>query len=135
MDLERRINVLIYLNRDWKDEYGSQLELWDEGMKHCVKSYVPLFNRCAIFNTTSNSNHGNPHPVRHPQGIPRRSIALYYYTATWNGSKRDHTTQFRTRSGSRDAFDFKIRSRELAVDLLPPMVHRGLLKLARRLRR
>jgi hypothetical protein len=134
LNLERRINVLIYLNRDWSDEYGSQLELWDESMKRCVQSYTPLFNRCVIFNTTSNSNHGNPNPVRHPRRIPRRSIALYYYTATWDGSKREHTTQFRVRPGSRDAFDFRVRSRELVNDLLPPMLRRALVLLARRLR-
>lgn len=134
MDLERRINVLIYLNKDWKDEYGSQLELWDKDMKRCVKSYVPTFNRCVIFNTTSNSNHGNPHPVAHPEGVPRRSIALYYYTATWDDTKRNHTTQFRPRPGTEDQADREVRNREMLADWLPPAMYRQLARLRRRQR-
>lgn len=68
LNVERRVNVLIYLNKDWREEYGGQLELWDDGMSTCLKSYVPAFNRCVLFNTTSRSNHGNPQVVRHPGG-------------------------------------------------------------------
>jgi Rps23 Pro-64 3,4-dihydroxylase Tpa1-like proline 4-hydroxylase len=132
MNLERRINVLIYLNRDWKDEYGSQLELWDVNMTQCVKSYVPLFNRCVIFNTTSLSNHGNPQPVQHPQAVPRRSIALYYYTATWDRTKRTHTTQFRVRPESGDQPDREVRNRELLADWIPPALYRELLRFRRK---
>jgi Rps23 Pro-64 3,4-dihydroxylase Tpa1-like proline 4-hydroxylase len=140
MNLERRINVLIYLNEGWTDEYGGQLELWDDDMTRCVQSYVPLFNRCVVFNTTSTSNHGNPKPVRHPQGISRRSIALYYYTATWDGTKRQHTTQFKVRPGSSDARDIQVKKqeratkrRELATDLLPPLLYRGMRRIKRRI--
>ena len=45
---------------DWRAEYGGSLELWDEGMTTREHDIVPLFNRCVIFNTTSNSQHGNP---------------------------------------------------------------------------
>ncbi len=126
MNLERRINVLIYLNKDWQDAYGGQLELWDNAMTERLVSIVPLFNRCVVFNTTSNSNHGNPNPINHPQRIPRRSIALYYYTATWDDTKREHTTQFRARAGSADKFDWKVKSREIANDLVPPILLRNI---------
>ncbi len=75
MNLEQRINVLIYLNKGWREEFGGQIELWSNDMVRCERSYVPLFNRCVIFNTSSQSNHGNPHPVNHPEGISRRSVA------------------------------------------------------------
>jgi hypothetical protein len=131
--VERRINVLIYLNKDWKDEYGAQLELWDTDMKSRVKSYVPAFNRCVIFNTTSDSNHGNPQPVNHPDGVSRRSIALYYYTATWNNTKRKHTTHFRVRPGeTNDAPDIRSRSQDMLGDLMPPVLYRKLINLGTR---
>jgi 2OG-Fe(II) oxygenase superfamily len=129
MNLERRINLLVYLNRDWSEDYGGQLELWDEKMRKRIQSYVPAFNRCVIFSTTSRSNHGNPNPVQHPHGMPRRSIALYYYTATWDGARRQHTTQFRSRPGTNDVRDFQVRRRELATDLLPPMLFRGMRRI------
>ncbi|HEY9236145.1 MAG TPA: 2OG-Fe(II) oxygenase [Phenylobacterium sp.] len=124
MNLERRINLLIYLNKDWMLEYGGGLELWDLSMKHKVVDVAPIFNRCVIFNTTSNSFHGNPEVINHPNGVSRKSIALYYYTSTWDSSKRDHTTQFKMRSGSDDSFDFRVKCRELMQDILPPILYR-----------
>lgn len=126
MNLERRINVLIYLNKDWPESYGGSLELWSEGMKSCVKKMTPEFNRCVIFNTTSESWHGNPEPVNHPEGVTRRSIALYYYTSTWSDAKRDHTTQFKVRPGTEDRPDWRVRMNETVADLLPPAIYRRL---------
>lgn len=133
MNLERRINLLIYLNEDWRDEFGGQLELWDTGMSHCVKSFVPVINRCVIFNTTSNSNHGNPQPINHPEGRSRKSIALYYYTATWTDEKRSHTTQFRVRPQSADKTDVRVKALELARDLAPPILWRAAVRTGRSL--
>jgi hypothetical protein len=132
MNLERRINVLIYLNKDWDDAYGGQLELWNEKMTTKVKAITPKFNRCVIFNTTSTSYHGNPEKVRHPRGVSRKSIALYYYTSTWDEAKREHTTQFRVRRGARDKIDWHVKARELALDLAPPILTRTLRNLKHR---
>lgn len=126
MDLERRINVLIYLNDDWEDAHGGQLELWDKGMKACQASVVPLANRCVIFNTTGESFHGNPQAVNHPEGRPRRSIALYYYTSTWKGQKRKKNTSFQVRPGTTDRPDRKWQAIELARDWMPPVLFRAL---------
>jgi hypothetical protein len=81
LQLKRRINVLIYLNKDWKPEYGGELELWDTAMRDKVVSIAPLFNRCVIFNTDADSFHGHPDPLTTPANVTRKSIALYYYTA------------------------------------------------------
>ncbi|MFS0772095.1 2OG-Fe(II) oxygenase [Sphingomonas sp. 1P08PE] len=132
MNLERRINVLIYLNKDWQDDYGGQLELWDTQMTKKEHSIVPLFNRCVIFNTTSNSQHGNPNPITHPDGITRKSIALYYYTSTWDATKRSHTTQFQVRPGSTDRRDVEVRRRELMEDWVPPAIRRNVAAVRRR---
>lgn len=132
LNLERRINVLVYLNKDWREEYGGQLELWHEGMTSRAVSLLPSFNRCVIFNTTSESYHGNPQPINHPDRVPRRSIALYYYTATWDGSRRAHTTQFVARPGSADRPDWQVRVRELSEDLMPPIIMRSIKRVKRR---
>jgi hypothetical protein len=126
MNLERRINLLIYLNKDWLPEYGGQLELWDRSMETKVVDVVPLFNRCVIFNTDSDSFHGNPEIINHPRAVPRKSIALYYYTSTWGAAKRDHTTQFKVRAGTNDSVDVRVKYRELIQDFLPPILHRKL---------
>ena len=131
LNLERRINLLIYLNEDWTDDYGGQLELWTPDMSRCAKSIVPIFNRAVMFNTTSSSNHGNPHPVNHPDGRSRKSIALYYYTATWDGAQRSHTTQFRARPSTQDKTDWAVRRREIFDDIVPPIIRRSIQKFRR----
>lgn len=77
---KRRVNVLIYLNRDWKDEYGGHLEFWSANMKNCVKKIAPIANRMVIFSTTETSFHGYPEPISCPDSVSRKSIAFYYYT-------------------------------------------------------
>ncbi len=98
--LDRRINALIYLNHDWKPEYGGSLELWDKDMKNCIKKITPVFNRLVIFDTTDFSFHGNPDSINHPENISRKSIALYYYS---NGRPKHEVI------GSRDTPNFKNR--------------------------
>ncbi len=80
----RRLNVLVYMNKDWKDEYEGHLELWDltKGEKNLIGKYAPLFNRCVIFETNEISFHGHPKPIKTPSNISRKSIATYYYTKT-----------------------------------------------------
>lgn len=81
LNVERRLNIIIYLNENWQEAYGGNLELWDVGMKTCLKKILPVYNRCVIFNTDKDSNHGHPEPLTTPENITRRSVALYYYTA------------------------------------------------------
>lgn len=82
LHVERRINAIIYLNKDWQSSYGGNLELWDKEMTTCLKQVEPIFNRCVVFNTDHDSNHGHPEPLNTPEGVSRKSIALYYYTAS-----------------------------------------------------
>lgn len=124
MNLERRVNMLIYLNKDWRAEYGGSFEVWNDDMTAQVASFVPLFNRMCIFSTSSHSWHGNPEPVNHPDGQPRMSIALYYYTATWDSTRKSHTTLFKPRPGTVDQRDRQVARQELLKDLLPPVIHR-----------
>lgn len=102
LPLERRLNVLVYLNKDWKDEYGGHLELWNRDMTECVEKILPVFNRTVIFSTTDWTFHGHPDPLTCPPGMSRKSIALYYFTVgrpkheTIPGKQ---TTLFRERPG------------------------------------
>jgi hypothetical protein len=97
---QRRVNVLVYLNRGWKEEWGGKLELWDKKMKACEESVLPIFNRCVIFNTDADSYHGHPLPMECPEGTYRRSIALYYYTVEENPYRRATYYQARPGDGS-----------------------------------
>ena len=105
--LDRRVNVLVYLNEDWKEEYGGHFELWNSEMTKCETKISPRFNTLAMFSTTSNSFHGHPDPLNCPENRSRKSLALYYYS---NGRpeseaiafKQSHNTLFVQRKDSTD---------------------------------
>lgn len=81
--IDRRINLLIYLNDNWKEEYKGDLLLCDKNTKIICYKIMPILNRCVIFNTTNSSLHGHPEPL---MGPIRESIAVYYYTKNkYNG--------------------------------------------------
>jgi Rps23 Pro-64 3,4-dihydroxylase Tpa1-like proline 4-hydroxylase len=122
--LDRRINVLIYLNKDWKEEYGGHFELWDRKVTHAEKKILPVFNRCAIFSTTSESFHGHPEPLACPPDRNRKSIATYYYT---NGRPEEdpglthrHEVNFRERPGL-NSVKMTIQMKKAIRSLTPPI--------------
>lgn len=100
LKLDRRLNLLLYLNKNWQEEYGGYLQLWDREVKECHQKVLPIFNRCVIFGTTDFSYHGHPDPLTCPEDRTRKSLALYYYS---NGrpaeevSDFDHSTIFKAR--------------------------------------
>ena len=133
MKIERRMNVLIYLNPDWKEEYGGSFEVWSNDMKEKIEGFNPIMNRMCCFSTGANTMHGNPEPVNHPNDDPRLSIALYYYTATWEEGRVSQTTVFKQRPGSNDAASNEATLR-VVREFVPPIVYRKSLGLIRRIR-
>lgn len=99
--LERRLNVLVYLNRDWREEFGGALELWSRDMSTSEVRILPFFNRCVVFSTTSTSFHGHPEPLSCPEGRTRKSMALYYYSKERPAEEggAEHNTLFQARPG------------------------------------
>lgn len=94
----RRLNVIIYMNKNWIDEYEGHLELWDlsKNNKNLIVKFAPIFNRCVIFETNEISYHGHPKPLKTPPNINRKSIATYYYTKSrpTNEIVNNHNTIF-----------------------------------------
>jgi Rps23 Pro-64 3,4-dihydroxylase Tpa1-like proline 4-hydroxylase len=125
MKIERRLNLLIYLNEDWPADYGGALELWDRSMTQAQHRIQPGFGRAVIFSTDRDTYHGHPDPLACPEGRSRRSIATYYYTATAAALPAiERTTDFRARPGSVDKADWRVRLHNLKSDWLPPILQR-----------
>lgn len=80
LNLDRRLNLLVYLNKDWEESYGGNFELWEKDMSKQVVKILPIFNRMALFSTTGDSWHGHPDTLTCPDDRSRKSLALYYYT-------------------------------------------------------
>jgi hypothetical protein len=128
--LDRRLNLLLYLNKDWREEYGGHLELWDRNMAQCEAKVLPVFNRVMIFGTTDFTYHGHPDPLRCPEHMTRKSLALYYFS---NGRPAEeitgeHSTMFQARTQREFSPTLNQRLRNLARDFVPPIVARQLRK-------
>ena len=89
--LHRRLNAILYLNKDWDDNWGGHHEQWIPKFNYldcfdkkqeweCVRLIRPKFNRLMIFTTNDFSWHGHTKPLKLPRGISRKSLITYYYT-------------------------------------------------------
>ena len=130
LGLDRRINVLIYLNKDWKEEYGGHFELWSPDMSKCEKKVFPKFNTMAIFSTTDFSYHGLPDPISCPNDMSRKSLALYYYSNGRPASEvisgsENHGTLFKAReneASDKAALNFFNDPKRILRLFTPPII-------------
>lgn len=98
IDLYRRLNILIYFNQTWKENWGGEVELWDKNVSNCINRFSPVLNRCVIFATSDFSFHGVT-AVDAPLGNPRKSFAIYLYNSESSSTTfgEHHSTVFRAR--------------------------------------
>lgn len=85
LKLQRKLNLILYLEPQWNPEWGGGLELWSHDFiknkpKEKVKTITNVFNRVVLFDTTQNSWHGFPKPITCPRNRYRKSLAVYYLT-------------------------------------------------------
>ena len=124
--LRRRLAYITYLNKDWKPEYGGQLELWNAAGTKCEASVVPVFNRTIIFEVADGNYHGHPNPIAAPDGRSRKSFAVYYHTVGEGKGAIDRRSSIFAPPQNVTA---KQKLRRLMMDMTPPLVTRGLRSL------
>jgi Rps23 Pro-64 3,4-dihydroxylase Tpa1-like proline 4-hydroxylase len=91
LNLQRKLNIIIYLSKNWKKEYGGKLELWSGSTEQaikCEKNIDIVFNRAVLFDTTQNSWHGFSNTIKCPENISRKSLAIYYLQYPNDSNKR-----------------------------------------------
>ena len=75
---ERRLNIILYLNKTWKDEWNGDTELWNTCVAKCVMSQKIKYNSAIIFETNNTSWHGVPKKIMCPDNMSRKTLAYYY---------------------------------------------------------
>jgi Rps23 Pro-64 3,4-dihydroxylase Tpa1-like proline 4-hydroxylase len=96
-DWLRVLNILLYLNKDWKPEYDGNLLVRNDP-KQEPRAVAPLLNRAVIMLTADNTYHGYRRMTL-PPGITRKSIAAYAYEKVEVGSMRARTTAWAPEDG------------------------------------
>jgi len=79
-NMHRRLNLILYANSVWEEDWGGALELWSSDVSECRAKVFPKFNRAVLFETSEISFHGHPEPMTCPEGVSRKSLAVYYYS-------------------------------------------------------
>ena len=115
--LLRKVNLILFLNDAWDQNWGGELELWNKSMEVCVAKYPPLFNHAVIFSTSETTWHGHPHPLNCPPGERRKSIALYYYTKDNIANPRFRSTRFKPTPNSSFLERVLLTMDNIAVDV------------------
>jgi len=125
LQLYRRLNILIYLNEEWQEDWGGKIELWDRKIKNCIESYSPVLNRCLIFATSDYSFHGVT-AVKSPPGIDRKSFAIYLYNEESNPDVygESHSTVFKARPGEKFKKYYQMPA-EAGMKKLSQAIHGG----------
>ena len=73
------LNLVIYLTKDWKPEFGGALCLYDASGKRVIKRIECLYNRAVLFMCHPTAYHG-VEPVTSSINIGRHSLYFAYYT-------------------------------------------------------
>ena len=107
LPLQRKLNLIVYLSSKWKENWGGSLGLYDNKSSKnpgkLVKNILPKFNRAILFDTTQNSWHGLPEPLKCPNNQYRKSIAIYYLCKIpFKVSKRKKALFYPTENQKRD---------------------------------
>jgi 2OG-Fe(II) oxygenase superfamily len=128
--LSRRLSLIIYLNKEWKPEYGGQFELWNSDGTRQESVVQPIFNRTVIFEIAEGNYHGVPQTVACPAGRNRTSFVAYYHTVGISGKseKPPHTSLYGPSFYRRD----KPLLARIVKDLTPPIALRAIKRVVRR---
>jgi Rps23 Pro-64 3,4-dihydroxylase Tpa1-like proline 4-hydroxylase len=118
---ERRLNVILFLSKDWKEEWNGHNELWNQDLSECQRKTAVQFNRAILFKTNDISYHGVPEEIQCPENVFRKSLAYYYVSPL--SSEMMHKKEYRKKATffqtKKEPYDerlqrlFKIRSQRL----------------------
>lgn len=99
---QRRLNIILYLSKDWDNDWNGATELWDKDLTKCIIKSEVKFNSALIFETSNTSWHGLPDKIKCPDNTFRKSLAFYYVSDLENKSSNNkygaNNNGFRTKA-------------------------------------
>lgn len=79
--LHRRLSVVIYLNEDWDETWGGNLDFYDTDRKKVISRVVPGAGNMVVWSYNNLAYHGYPEPMTNPDGTCRKNLRLFYYVS------------------------------------------------------
>lgn len=90
LQVNRKVNLILYLTPDWQTSWDGDLEFWNKENTECISRIEPKANRLAFWNYESWLVHGHSNKLLTPDDISRDNLIHFYYTsnATWEEDPR-----------------------------------------------
>jgi hypothetical protein len=94
--LHRMASFIVYLNPDWKEEWGGALEFTDFDRKETIQKIPTMFNRAVIWRHHKRGFHGFPEPMHCPADQTRNTFRLFFYysDANYKDDDRPHRSLY-----------------------------------------
>jgi dTDP-glucose 4,6-dehydratase len=89
IEKQRRLNIILYMSKGWKNEWNGETQLWDKNLTNCVVKSPVEFNTAIIFKTNEMSWHGVPEPIACPENVLRKTLAYYYVSPVESGPDKN----------------------------------------------
>jgi|TARA_B100000035_G_C21014378_1_gene561069 Rps23 Pro-64 3,4-dihydroxylase Tpa1-like proline 4-hydroxylase len=114
LKLRRKVNLIIFLSKNWDSSWGGSLELWTNDFeknqpKDKLIEIECVFNRAVIFDTTEPYWHGLPTPLECPDGVYRKTLAMYYLDEPEERTEKRYRALFapsEIQKGDQDILEF-----------------------------
>lgn len=79
--LHRRLSVIIYLNEEWNESWGGNLDFYDTDRENVLSRVIPRAGNMVVWSYNNLAYHGYPEPMTNPKGTCRKNLRLFYYVS------------------------------------------------------
>lgn len=88
LKLHRRLSAIVYLNEEWNEDWGGNLDFYDINREDRISRVVPGAGNLVVWSYHNLAFHGYPDPMKNPEGTCRKNLRLFYYVS--NAKHDDH---------------------------------------------
>lgn len=94
LKLNRKFNLIFYVNEKWEDSWNGELEFWDREKTECLHAIKPVPNRLLFWEYEQELIHGFSKPLNCPSGIERQNLMTVYYISNASPTSQPHKSEF-----------------------------------------
>jgi len=94
--LNRSVNAILYLTKDWQKQWNGDLQFWNHDKSECIEKLYPLPNRLIFWKYDKDLWHGMPKSLANPTDNPRDQICVWYYTSNDKPKNNPQTSRSKT---------------------------------------
>jgi len=105
LQLNRSLSMILYVSREWEDEWEGGLEFWSFDRKELLHKIHAKPNRLLLWNYDENLVHGHPNPIACPESASRDGLRLFYFHSNAKPTTTPHRSLYWFDESSGEAYD------------------------------